>query len=284
VVDNDSDEQLGALLESTLRTHLGTDQVDARALIRGSRRRAKRVRSQRIAALTTAAVLVVAVPVGYEVISPDPHGVAQPAAMLPSNQAALTPGGAHPTQRSTSPQSPSGSAGADPARAIPDSLAFGAAELPSGLTLYWASGPSAGSPTVNGQDCQAADASSSRPITGRQWLWSTNSGKLTDLGVTLTVTSWAPGSGSRALADLIHNTGACRWSDPQQVRAFTASDSDQSWASTSSRGQLHYARSVIRVGDVIAGIEVQHPDGTKAAAVLADHLARIEAKQLQNQQ
>jgi hypothetical protein len=263
VVADDSDERLGALLDAALPSRLGVDQVDARALLRGSRRRARQIRTQRIAALSAAAVLVVAVPVGYEVISPSS------ATSVQSGSTALLP-------------SRSASRGAlGPDRTISDALAFTAEELPRGLTLYWASAPSTGSPTtVNGQNCQLTEPAGRRPISGRQWLWSTNTGKLNDLGVTLTVTRWASGTGAQALAELAADTGSCRWSNPQVERSFGAAHTDGTWASTSSGGGLNYARSIIRVGDLIAGVEVQDPNGVAAAAVLADHLARIEAGRL----
>jgi hypothetical protein len=266
VVDNGPDEQLGAMLQTALQAQLSSDDVDVRSLLRGSRRRSRRVRTQRLSLLAAAAVLVVAVPAGYEVIAPSSGKSAQSqsAALLPSSSAAGHDEGDKPSAASTNP----------------DYMAFTSEELPNGLTLYWASGMSNGSATVNGQDCQHVDPTGERPIEGRQWLWTTNTGQLSDLGVTLTVTHWSAGTAAEALSELADDTGYCHWSDPQVERSSKVKQADGTWASTSSSHGLHYARTVIRVGDVIAGVEVQNPKGVKDAAVLADDLARIEASRL----
>jgi hypothetical protein len=304
MVHNDSDEELAARLDSALRTDLGLTSVDVGALLEGSRRRARRVRSQRIAAIAAAAALVVAVPVSYELIRPEGQ-VVQPAAMLPSGSLTEMPWSAQPTP--TRPVTPVSIPSAQPStpvpieskvtskpRAsmkatdsavypIPDSVAFTAAELPDGLTLNFdAASPK--QPTVIGQICDPGNPDGARPITGRQWSWVDGSGKMTSTSVSLIVTGWKGGTGKVAFEQLVADTGYCRWLDPQTAVAFSTTASDQSWSGTSvssANSSLKYGRAVVRLGDLIAGVQVQDASGTGAAVKLAQSLAVASCKHLQ---
>jgi hypothetical protein len=291
---SDSEEVLGARLDSALRANLGSNGVNVAALLDGSRSRARRVRAQRIAAMAAAGALVVAVPVSYELIRPEPNSVVQPAAMLPSSSrpAAVLPT-SHPavTQtRSPTPTVPRPSrpflakskptrtteASSKPAEftvyAIPDSLAFTADELPAGLTVNY-DGAGANVPTVLGQSCDPSNPKAAKPITGRQWTWVDDSGKMTATTVDLTVTGWHSGTGKRAFDELVSDTGYCHWSDPQTKVDFHPATCDQSWAGTSTFASLHHGKAVVRLGDVIAGIQVQEASGIQEAAKVANALA-----------
>jgi hypothetical protein len=263
----DDDEVLGARLYSALRPGPADQPVDVQALLEGSHRRVRQVRHRRMAAVVAAGALVLAVPVGYEVTHPGASNIPQPAALIPSGTASGPVGGA----RSSPVRSP-------PGRTIPDSLAVTAAQLPPGLVPELDL-TSVNLPTVAGQQCQSQDAVSARPLAGRQWTWTDGTGRTTALTVSLTVTRWPAGAGRQAFADLVEDRGFCRWTDPQTIRPFPMA-ADDSWASTSTVATLRYARSVVRDGDVIAGVEVQDSAGTRAAAALADGLATDVSQRL----
>src|SRR3954466_13006644 len=84
MADDNSDDGLGARLDSALRSGLELGSVDVATLLEGSRHRARQVRFRRIASVTAAAVIAVAFPVGYETPTPDVNA-ATPSAMLGSS-------------------------------------------------------------------------------------------------------------------------------------------------------------------------------------------------------
>jgi hypothetical protein len=301
MVHHEPDEELVARLDSALRSDLGSSSVDVVALLAGSHRRARRVRSQRIAVVVAVGALVVAVPVGYEVIRPEPNVIVQSAAMLPSSLLTDVPWSATPTLSATQrpattrqrqAPAPIGASSTSKAQAIPtptvsavhavpDSVAFNATELPDLKLNSDIADPN--QPTVSGQSCDPGAPNGARPITGRQWAWVDSSGKMTSTSVNLIVTGWKRGTGKLAFDQLVADTGFCRWSDPQTKVDFSTKLSDQSWSGTSVSSvdsALKYGRVVIRLGDVIAGIEVQDARGTDAAVKLAGQLAVDSCKHL----
>jgi hypothetical protein len=296
MVHDDSDEELAARLDSALQADLGSARVDVAALLDGSRRRARRVRSQRFAAITAVAALVVAVPVSYEVIRPERNRTVQPVEMLPSSSLTAMPWSNRPTPDPTRTPEATASLPSTPAPndskltskprvtlktagsaiyRIPDSVAFTAAELPDGLTLTL-DVAGAKQPTVAGQVCDPGNPKAVRPITGRQWSWVDSSGSMTSTTVNLIVTGWKTGTGTEAFRELVANTGYCQWLDPQTVVDFSTPASDQTWSGTSTssaNAALKYGRVVVRIGDLIAGVEVQDASGTDVAVKLAEQLA-----------
>jgi hypothetical protein len=305
MVHDDPDDELAARLDSALRTGLGSTSVDVVALLDGSRRRARRVRSQRLAAVVAAAVLVVAVPLSYEVIRPDPNGVVQPAALMPSSSLTQLPDSglpaAAPTQtpspiavRPTTPVPISTSVttkSRPPTKAtlsagyrIPDSVAFSAAELPDGSKLNLDLDTGTKTPTSMGQVCDPGNPKGARPITSRQWGWAVGDA-MTATTVNLVVTGWKSGTGKLAFDQLVTDTGFCQWDDPQTEVDFSTTLSDQSWSGTSVssvNSSLKYGRAVVRLGDVIAAVEVQDASGTDVALKLADRLAVVSCRHLQS--
>lgn len=300
-MNDDPDDQLGARLDSALRS-LDADRVDVATLLQGSRARAQRVRSRRIAAGAAAAVLVICVPIGYEVINPQPGGTAPPAALLPSGSQRAGPGSAGPTPRpaptaSAVPPSPSASGGSastdvpvgpDVTRwsPIPDAFGFSPAELPAGLAFTGTS-VNAGRVLVSGMQCSwgSSDAlEGSRAAAGRQWRWQSGNGTAGGVSVVLTVTRWADGEAATVLQDVIDEKGACTWGEGRPAqRSFAPAGVDQAWASTETvtgTAGANHARSLIRIGNGIVGVEVGDPRSVAAAARLADELAVIEAGRL----
>ena len=287
MVPDNSDEQLSTWLGSALRADLGSAPVDVEALVTGSRRRAQRLRSQRIAVVAVAAVLLIGVPAGLEVFRPS-TGPGPTAVMLPSGSAPIARPSSPPADRSVTtpsqvPTMPPPTAGSPTPGAgeLSATFAFTPAELPSGVVLDPAIARSAGLPIVAGRRCSdltAISTADTGPLAGRQWSWST--GQATELSVNLIVTRWAPGAATTALTELVRGDGSCGWSQPQTAHQFTAAHSDQSWSSDSGSGARSYGRAVVRVGDWIAGVEVRDPAGSAAALALARNLARAQVERL----
>jgi hypothetical protein len=220
------------------------------------------VRSQRIAAIATAGATVLAVPVGYEVAHPQPAAISRPAALAPSSRAA-TPG-----RSATGPS-------------IPDSVALSAADLPRDVKLNLDL-TSSDQPLVSGQECKArAGAVGPRPVAGRQWSWDDRSGGITGTRVDLIITDWRGGAGEQVFDELETDNGYCRWSQPVKYREFTAPLGDDSYSCTSTKAVLNYGRSVVRLGNVIAGVEVQQAGGTAEAVSTAEELAIKVSERLQ---
>jgi hypothetical protein len=304
---DDSDETLGARLDSALRSGLDLGQVDVATLVEGSRHRARQVRTRRIAAAVASAALVLAVPVGYEVVNPGGQTSSQPAAMLPSGSRSPADRALAPTARpkptavpsvvpppgassalipgstgSTSPSGPSGSPTRAVPTSIPDSFAsFTAAQLPAGVSLE-RTAPLTVGVLVAGQECRSQSSGRSsavRPVSGRQWVWAAGTGA-ENRSVSLTITGWAGDDSAIAFRQAITDTGDCRWAGPQKVRELTVRLGEESWAATSSAGKQHYARTLVRIGNGIVGVQVQDPDGVGPAAALADRLARIQVTRM----
>jgi hypothetical protein len=277
VVPNDSDEEFGALLNSALRADLEPIQVDVAALVTGSRHRARRLRARRIAAVSVAAVLAVGVPAGIEIFRPA-AGQGPPAALLPSHHYS----GAHPPRGMQTIAPP-----------VPV-VTPGSAELPQGLILREKTDMAqmTGLPelaVVGGQECRPSitgphavrNGTFVPGIVSRQWIWSAAPSGPTALTVNLILTRWPGQAGAAArFHELTNDSGPCAWSRPQTVTQFTAAGSDQSWSATSSGDAGNYGRAVARVGDLIAGVEVQDPAGSPAALALAQRLAEREVEHL----
>jgi hypothetical protein len=310
MVADDSDEMLGARLDSALRAGTDLDQVDVTALLQGSRRRAGRLRSQRIAGGIAAAILVVGIPVGYEMVNPGAGG-APPAALLPSSSRPAVTGTADPTvhpnpatigsaaptaSESVSTRPPGGSTaptgsptgGPTPSgptggpTAIPDAFAFTAAELPTGLVLK-SETPNPGPALVEGQTCTTgATARAITPTLARRWVWSSGQSTDGDLSVSLTVTRWAKGMAPTMFQAAFKATDYCTWPAAPTPQAAPELSSGQSWAATSEVNGQHYGLAAVQLGDGIVGIQVRHPKTADAAVAIAKQLASAQAARLRN--
>lgn len=281
MVDDDSDEMLGVRLDSALRAGLDLKQVDVVTLLQGSQRRAQRVRTQRIGTAVAAAVLVVAMPVGYEVLNPGVGATAPPAVMLPSTSA---PAETRVTAPSVWPDPTAAASAVPPSKSfsttILDSFAFNRTELPAGLA-FELEAQNAGGAIVDGQVCNDA-VQGAQPVVTRRWVWSTSPGTAGDLSVSLTVTGWAEGEAAPAFAAAIEGAGNCTWEVPQTQHPLPDVSADQSWAATSKVDGRHYSRAVVRLGDGIVGVQVQDPKSAETATELADRLAAVQAIRLRS--
>jgi hypothetical protein len=161
---------------------------------------------------------------------------------------------------------------------VPTAFAFTAAELPSGLVPEW-NAPNTAGILVDGQRCDGPEKGA-RPLAGHQWIWAGRQGSASGLAVSLTVTRWSEGAAAVAFTAAIDETGYCKWQDPQTPRTPVGVSAKQTYASTSDLNGQHLARTMLRVGDSIVGIQVRNPKTSAAAAQLADNLAKIETARL----
>jgi hypothetical protein len=275
------DDELGERLGRALHADLAQP-VDVPRLIEGSRSRARQIRHRRIGLATAGVVMLVAVPLGAELISsPDAEG---PSAVLSSGQP-------NPRTSRTIAPLPSPRTGAVPYR-LPDTLAFRAAELPREVELTppdrGSAGQNTGLPLVNGQTCRSITPADPLPLSTRQWIWSDPGTGGRDLRITLTVTAWDRGEGATAFSDLVTGTGRCTFSSPQEVTTTALYPGVQSWLGTGpgsgpgtgSPPGSSSSRVVVRHGDLIAGIEVHGATGAVSAQNLSRVLGGIAAQRI----
>jgi len=259
MTEQGADGELAARLDLALHERLDDTSVNTAALAAGSRRRARRVRSQRLGVAAAALAVVIAVPVGWQLATaPRPTGL-QNAALLPEQ--------------------------IDRAAAeVPASVGFTASELPPGASLTGAgAGASSGSvdpELVAGLDCAgptgsaAASPGATDNAQQRQWRWSGP----TD--VALTVTRWAStDAAADAVTSLTGNTSTCTWNDPVQVEPNAVAGSNQTWSGSSTAGGRAQVHVIVRVDEMVAGLQVTGAD-PEAVSELADSLATLEVDKL----
>ncbi len=260
MTEHGADDELATRLDLALHERLDNDlSVNVAALAAGGRRRARRIRSQRLGAAAGVLAVLIAVPVGWQLATASRPNSTQSAALLPEQKARA-------------------------ADEVPDSVGFAASELPPGSTLTGAgAGASSGSvdpELVAGLDCvgptgtAAAAPGATDNAQQRQWRWS----GATD--VSLTVTRWAStDAAADALTTLADNTGTCTWTDPVETQSDTIAGSNQTWAGNSTvdgRSQVHV---IVRVDEMVAGLQVTGSDA-ESATELADSLATLEVEKL----
>lgn len=257
MAEQGADDELAARLDVALQERLGESSVDVKALAAGSRRRARRVRSQRVGALTGALALLIAVPVGWQLATAERPTDMQGAVLLPKQEHRA-------------------------ADEVPESVGFTESELPPGSTLTGAgAGASSGSvdpELVDGLNCAgptgAAKPGATDNAQQREWRWSG------DAEVSLTVTRWgSTDAAADALTTLSNGTGGCSWKEPVEPAAQEISGSDQTWASTSTSDGHSVARVLVRVDELVAGVQVADQD-PETAAELAGSLATTEVQKL----
>ncbi len=235
-MSTDSDDQLGARLDTALRAGLASDDVDVERLLTGSRRRAGRIRNRRISAGVAAAVVLIGVPAGVEILRPS-DGVDPSAVLLGSAE-------------------------------VPAGFGLSASELPAGLALV-ADRRSSTLPVVTGPNCRPGDH---QETAGRQWVWRSSGNSA--ISVRLTVTHWKAGAAPRRLGAL-SQARDCAVAGAQPA-AFPGGPSglvDQTWSASPPEDDAGSGRAAVRVGDWITGVEVLDPAGPAAAVALAQKLA-----------
>lgn len=260
MTEHGAEDELAARLDVALHERLDETSVDVGALAAGSRRRARRVRAQRRAAVAGLLAVVIAVPVGWELATAQRPTDIQGAVLLPKQE----------------------DRAADP---VPDSVAFDLSELPPDSTLTGAAaGASSGSvdpALVAGLNCvgpsgeAATDTAAADNAQQRVWRWS---GGTSD--ISLTVTRWADtAAAADALTGLAANTSGCTWNEPVSATPYEVLDADQTWLGISTANGESVVRMVVRVDELIAGVQVTGTD-EEALTELADSLATSEVEKL----
>lgn len=270
-------DQHGSPLERRLRAalHEGLDgdPVPTAALVAGARTGAARIRRRRRAvAAGVTALVVVAVPAGLNVLDrgagPGPTHVASPP---PSTETSPAPSPSGLPTELVSLAAPD---------AFPDDARLQPGDFDRPLELLLDLGDYADVPVVSGQECAAGPGG--RPSAGRVWSWAEErSNALDQLQVHLTLTGWAGGGGSAALADVVGDAGRCRWSDPVSEVDVAELPGDGRWAGQSRDTRPPRGYAVVQLGDVLVAVTVHHPDGAAAAVAEAKRLVVLAAARTQ---
>lgn len=303
----DPEQALTDLLQDALRDRLGTSPVDVTALLGRTRRRARQARVRRrvtlaaacTASVGTAAVIAPGAVARLQAVNgtasvasapePTPGGRRSPVTLTttPSPTSSASPS---PTPVPTPVPTPGPTADPEQRRVyaegvaypIPDTVAFRQSDFPRPLTVFgFDSGQYRLQPTVPGQSCQDPSLHGVDPVAGRQWSWSEKSSSAWPLTVDLVVTGWAAGTGPARFQDVLHDRGKCRWLVPQRAAFLDTPTGDDSWAGSQVSNGLTAGHALVRIGDVLVGVEVYDPAGRAAALTLAERLARTAAGRVQ---
>lgn len=284
--------------------------VDVASLSAGAREAARRIRRRRrIGVSVLAALAVAAVPLGVASLRPGlppaqvdapPVTAAEPG---PGGQAesGTGPVGTGPADAGTGPAD----AGTGPADAgpldpgapdgalddqgeslpgladpgsVPDDAALRPGDLGRPLVVLSDLGDYPKGPPVDGQGCGEPDPGDAVPSTRRAWMWAEeSSNRLDQLVVDQVVTGWPPGDGPQVVDDIAAGTGWCRFLDdpapvpPEELRGPVV------WAATAPAAGGGTGYAVVRLGDVVVSVSVDHPDGEQAAVAEAQRLAGVAA-------
>jgi hypothetical protein len=163
---------------------------------------------------------------------------------------------------------------------VPDGVALRPkADFPLPVIPMYDGGDYRFQPTVPGQAC--GSRTSPNPVAAQQWSWSEeNSNRFDQLGVSLVVSGWEPGTTAARFADIRQGDGVCHWSDAPSTVSTAGMPGDEAWAASFVHNGYASGRAAIRVGDVIVGVEVYHPDGRAASVSLAKELAGVVAERV----
>ncbi|MGZ4602877.1 MAG: hypothetical protein ACXV0U_04670 [Kineosporiaceae bacterium] len=294
------DVELAVRLEEALHDTLDGEPVDLARLVQGTRREARRARAARrvglaVACAASIAAAAVVVPAAIAHVQGRDRSLAPPGTLSspsPSPIASSTPSPSDTPSRTPSPTLPPPSL-TDPASLgdseaaypIPDSVAFRQADFPRPLpVLGFDSHQLRLQPAVPDQGCASPrTARDKAPIAGRTWDWYERQSDQAQMGVILTVTDYAAGTGHARFEDAAKGRGDCSWSTPQRRAAVGNLGGDEAWAWTEVRSpalSIYYGRVLVRVGDVLVGVEVTDPSGTRPALRLAEQLATKAARRV----
>ncbi|WP_432545727.1 hypothetical protein [Kineococcus sp. SYSU DK004] len=272
-----------ALLREALRAGDGA-RVDTAALVDGTRRRTRARRRRRRAGQVLLAAAVVAVVPALGSLLPDSSTTTTRVATAPPEEPAPAPTvPATPTDEppgpTAAPEDP-----ADVAYDVPD-LPGVAAVLGEDHALFSDLGQYAATAVVEGQMCNQGLTGNAEQVAGRWTTWLPEGDTSGARGVDVVVTGWVAGSGPAAFADVVEDSGECRWLDPQEPFALTAPAGgedawDEAWAARSRAPGAEVVSGVARTGDLLVGVTVRSPgEGGEAdvAALLAAAVADLRA-------
>lgn len=211
--------------------------------------------------------------------SPGPS-TSTPATVTPTLGPSSTPTDGLPTPTSVNPTiAPTTSA------VVPDRVGFKASDLPHSMVLLQDFGQYANQPSALGQYCDIADNGASgtepRPIGGRQWMFAQHASNADQYSADEVVTIWA--DGAKALADLQHDTGYCRFRALNWPGFTTTKSTSTDFAAhfnSASAGPI--AVHSVLVGKALVSVTLYSPRGASLAQLTADadRLAHLAASRL----
>ncbi|WP_369068863.1 hypothetical protein [Kineococcus terrestris] len=275
------DRDPAAVLREALRAGDGA-RVDTASLVTGTRRRTRALRRRRRAGQVLLAAAVVAAVPALGSLLPDPSTTTTRVATAPPEEPAPAPTvlpapTGEPPGPTAAPEDP-----ADVAYDVPD-LPGTAAVLGDEYALLSDLGQYAATAVVAGQECNRGLTGNAEQVAGRWTTWLPEGDTSGARGVDVVVTGWVAGSGPAAFADVVEDTGACRWLDPREPFELTAPGPDawdEAWAARSSAPGADVVSGAARTGDLLVGVTVRSPgeDGeARLAALLAAAVADLRA-------
>lgn len=165
--------------------------------------------------------------------------------------------------------------GLDIAYRVPRTVNYTPGDFPQPLRQILEVGDYRFVSVVSGQGCGTYTPARA-PVAANSWSWAEEDSNRSDqLTVTLTVTGWAPGTASGHFAEVVDDTGVCRWMEPPAPVSARRLVGDERWLATFGDASSGVVRSAVRVGDVIVGVEVHDPAGTDSALTLATGLTNV---------
>ncbi len=287
-------QELERELEQALDQRLRRAPVDGESLLVGARKRAHRIRRRRqqaVAVLAVGAVLG-AGSLGWlvragtdEVVqaaspslstplkSPVPEATGSPAPSDGASPSSLPTEPLNSSAQKTAvpgaPQAPVvdfSELGADElAFELPDSVLPGPGDLP-GLAAQEVMRYRK-VPAVMGMQCNLGEWGV-EPITGMSQMWYESM-----TSVDITVTGYSRGTGATIWEELRTDTGYCRWMDSADVVEGTSAEGFP----MITRDEAEYAQRVIRIGDVLVGVQAR---ATGQDPAVATRIAELTAQRV----
>ncbi len=268
----------------TRALHQGLDEADVDPdLVPGARVRARRLRRRRSAGVAAVVALTVGLPLGATVLR-DPTSVpAAPAALVTTAERPQpTPTRTEPSTTAAPPPATAPVVdleGLGPNRSawdIPLAALTQREDLPVPLVPYDLFEPTYRNvPVVMGQEC--GELPGLQPAAAAMSTWLEDpSGPRSQLTVTTQITGFSRGDGPQAFAEALQDEGRCRWSGQGATSTFSPAVGDQGLIRTRDDGADPESAAVLRVGDLLVGVQAY---GT-SAGVDNTALARSAAEKV----
>ncbi|WP_088288470.1 hypothetical protein [Kineosporia sp. A_224] len=274
--------EVAARLERALAGGLDDGLVDVARLATGTRAGIRRAAVRRRVAVA-AATAATSAPASAPNRSRSGTRTPDPSTSVPAADAAVPPPEQGPPATVVPLTRVLGSdSGLDVAYRVPRTVNYTARDFPRPLLQLLEVGDYRFVSVVSGQGCGTYTPARA-PVAANSWSWAEEDSNRSDqLTVTLTVTGWVPGTASGHFAEVVDNTGVCRWMEPPAPVSARRLVGDERWLATFGDASSGVVRAAVRVGDVIVSVEVHDPAGTASAVSLAAELTNLAAGRVQS--